>query len=123
MSQGNRNTDVLSASTEGNPVLIPNTGADTLLHRSVVGEESIIRVHISYPENGSGVATVQLKIGGISAFKIRMMKGSVFEYGPCSLAGASGGTKDVEMNMTGGSVSLEVTGFVEFGGLGRRFRP
>lgn len=123
MSQGQHMTDVLSASVEGNPVLIPNTGVDTLIHQSVVGQESILRIHISYPDNGTGIAIVQLKIGGGSAFKIQMSKGSVFEYGPVSFAGATGATKDVEMNMTGGSVSLEVTGFVEFGGAGRRFRP
>lgn len=122
MSQGQRMTDVLSASVEGNGISIPNTGVDTTVHTSPESQESLISLEISAPQAGVGDATVLIKIAGALVLSTKLSPGAVLRYGPVSMFSPSGSPKKMELSMSGSTVSLIVTGMVEFGGGGRKFR-
>lgn len=122
MSQGQRMTDVLSASVEGNGISIPNTGTDTTVHISPESQESLISLEINLPQAGIGDATVIIKIAGALVLSKTLSPGDVLRYGPVAMFSPTGTPKKLEISMSGGTVSSVVTGMVEYGGSGRKFR-
>lgn len=115
------NSTILSGSDPdfpGQPIALPFGGGDTTIHQAPTTNIDRCVLTIAYPSTGTTTATLTIDVAGAEAVNIKMVPGSVYTYDVAFGSSAANPSLLLTIEMTGGDVDGQCSGYVIRGGRG-----